>query len=93
MEISHDSEGNEHLKEVRSPVEDRLVKEFLEHYHSMLPADHIKATQRLQVSGIIKRIKDVMDDYRYREAMNSNIYAPTAALYLFEHLSKVIPNH
>ena len=85
--------GEEKLKEVQMPISDQLVKEYIKHFESMMPADHIKATQRLQVSGMIKRIKDIYDDYRFRDKMNDNVFAPTAALYLFEHLHKFIPNH
>ena len=33
------------------------------------------------------------DDYRFRKQIGSNIFAPTAALFLFSHLQKFIPNH
>ena len=85
--------GEETLEEVREPIDDQLVKDFLRHLESMPQVDHISATQRLQVSGIIKRIKDVYDDYWHRDKINNNIYAPTAALYLFQHLHKYVPNH
>jgi hypothetical protein len=43
--IKYDENGKEtSLEEVKTPISDRLVKEFLKHYETMLPADHIKAT-------------------------------------------------
>ena len=42
---------------------------------------------------MIKRAKDLWDDYRHRDQIESNIFAPTAALYMFQHLHKYIPNH
>ena len=71
------------LKEVQTPITDSLVSEFIKHYQSLPEADHIKPTQRLKMSGVIKRIQDIWDDFRFRDKINSNIFAPTAALYLF----------
>ena len=85
--------GVEELEEVREPIEDQVIKEFLMYLESMPDIDHISATQRLQVSGVIKRIKDLYDDFWHRDKLSSNIYAPTAALYMFQHLHKYVPNH
>lgn len=30
---------------------------------------------------------------KYGKQINSNMFVPTAALYLFQHLQKMIPNH
>ena len=93
IQISQDQNGDETLEELREPISDQLVLDFLEHLKTMPPDDHVSATHRLQFSGVIKRIKDVYDDYRYSDKINSNVFAPTAALYLFQHLNKFIPNH
>ena len=59
----------------------------------MPPDDHVSVSTRMRMSGAIKRVKDIWDGYRYRESIQSNIFAPTAAVYLFQHLQKIIPNH
>lgn len=45
------------------------------------------------MTNMIKRVKNFWDDQRHGQAINSNIFAPTAALHLFNHLNKVVPNH
>ena len=59
----------------------------------MPPQDHISAKHKTQFTGVIKRIKDIYDDYRFSTQIQSNVYAPTAALQLFRHLAKVFPRH
>ena len=71
------------IKELKEPVSDKLVLDFLKYLNSMPMEDHISATKKLQLSGVIKRVKDLWDDFRHREDIDSNIFAPTAALYMF----------
>ena len=83
IEISEDKNGIEMLNEVRQDIDDDLVLEFIKHLESMPQKDHIMVNKKMQVSGMIKRMKDFWEDYRHHDAINNNIFAPTAALYMF----------
>ena len=62
-------DGVETLKEFQEPITDPLVKDFLKHLESMPQEDHITAHSKMQISGMIKRMKDMWDDYRYKDQM------------------------
>lgn len=55
--------------------------------------DHITATNRVKSAGVLKRIMDIFNAYKYKEEMTNNIFAPTRTLELFNHLKHHIPNH
>lgn len=55
--------------------------------------DHIAATQKVKISGMLKRMKDMWDAYRFHDEIHSNVFAPTSTLKMFSHLAKLIPNH
>ena len=96
IEISESENGKEVLKELKVPIDehkDPLVHDFVRYLESIPEADHIQATSRLQVSGVIKQMKDMWSEYRYKDSIKSNIFAPTAAIFLFQHLHKIMPNH
>ena len=93
IEISEDKDGNEELNEVREDISDALVKDFIKYLDSMPEKDHIMVNKKMNAGGVIKRLSDFWDDFRHRDKINSNIFAPTAALYMFQHLNKFIPNH
>ena len=57
------------MKEFKEPISDPLVKDFLKYLESMPEDDHITAHSKMQISGIIKRVKDLWDDYRHKEAI------------------------
>jgi hypothetical protein len=67
--------------------------DFLKYLNSMPQGDHISVNNRMQATGVLKQIKDLWSDYRYKDQINSNIFAPTAAIHLFKHLNKIMPNH
>lgn len=84
IQIETNKKGEEiKIEELREPVNDRLVLDFLKYLETMPKEDHISATKKLKVSGIIKRIKDLWDDFRHRDDITSNIFAPTAAIFMF----------
>jgi hypothetical protein len=42
---------------------------------------------------LLKRISDMLAMIRHRESINSNIFAPTAALKMIKHMKQYIPYH
>mmetsp|Transcript_13853 Transcript_13853/g.23626 ORF Transcript_13853/g.23626 Transcript_13853/m.23626 type:complete len:325 (+) Transcript_13853:229-1203(+) len=94
--ISMERDGEtteERLSESRVDISDALTLEFLKLYESMPQLDHIALTHKIKFSGVIKRLKDLIDQVRFKEAMVNNVYAPTATLGLFKHVNRLIPNH
>ena len=70
IEISESDSGKEILKEIQVPindVKDPLVLDFVKYLDSLPDADHIQATSKIQISGMIKQIKDIWSDYRYKD--------------------------
>lgn len=67
IEISEDKNGNEVLNEVREDIDDVLILEFMKHLESMPQKDHIMVNKKMQVAGMIKRIKDFWEDYRHHD--------------------------
>lgn len=55
--------------------------------------DKISAQNKMKVQGYIKRVYDMIYENRFRDQINSNIFAPTSAIYMFQHLNKYINNH
>jgi len=60
--------------------------------------DHISANKRLKSEGMIKLLSDQFGSIFSRSSPNgdsatNNIFAPTAALNLFSHINKVMPQH
>ena len=94
MSMSHDQKGNEALEEILEPIgDDPLITEFLHLLSTLPPPDHVTLTNRMQFGGVVKRLKDMWDDIRYRREIESNIFAPTAAIKLFRQVNEVFPNH
>jgi hypothetical protein len=60
--------------------------------------DHVTANKRLKSQGLLLRLYDGLNSIISRRSKNAqtnhnNIFAPTAALKLFQQLKKVVPNH
>ena len=81
--VTTSEDGSQAISEEKAPITDKLCKEFVRLYESMPPGDHVSAKHKAQFTGIIKRLKDIYDDYRFADQIDSNVYAPTAALDLF----------
>lgn len=56
--------------------------------------DHIAANKVLKHDGFFKRVQDMFRLYNDKEkVIQSNIFAPTAALRLINHIAEHIPDH
>ena len=55
--------------------------------------DHVQANKLLKQEGFFKRVADLISSIKYKETMTNNIFAPTRALQMIQHLNDYIPNH
>ena len=55
--------------------------------------DHISANKVIKTEGIFKRLQTLFQSVKYKESMTDNIFAPTGALRLFQHLKEYIHDH
>ena len=61
--------------------------EFIDLYNSTPRRDHISANKALKTEGFFKRLQDMLRIYKHRDEMINNIFAPTAAIKLLNHIN------
>lgn len=80
-------------------LKDPLINLFLQIWNNMPEMDHITANKRLKSQGILKRLADGLFSISGRGGSQSkdtnenNVFAPTAALCLFQQIQKIAPKH
>lgn len=62
-------------------------------YEAMPAKDHITTSKILKQEGIFKRLQSMFRIMRYQDQMIKNIFAPTSALQMIQHIAKYIPDH
>jgi len=71
-------------------LNDPLINLFLEVWNTVPEMDHITANKRLKSQGILKRLVDGLSSLTKKnssqDTLENNIFAPTAALCLFQQL-------
>jgi len=71
-------------------LNDPLINLFLEVWNTLPEMDHIAANKRLKSQGILKRLVDGLSSLTKKnnsqDTLENNIFAPTAALCLFQQL-------
>jgi len=93
VRIQKNSDGSETLEDYNEEISDPLCKMFADLYLSLPEKDHVSATRVLQREGVFKRLQDSLSSWRHKEAMTSNVFAPTGALEVIQHLKQVVPDH
>lgn len=88
-----DELGNEILEEEREPIKDQICKLFLQLWDSMANNDQVTANKRLKSEGLFKRIADIISFAKNKDNINSNIFVPSRALQLIQHLKEHIQDH
>ncbi len=78
-------------------LNDPLINLFLEVWNTLPEMDHITANKRLKSQGILKRLVDGLSSLTKKsssqDTLENNIFAPTAALCLFQQIQKIAPKH
>jgi hypothetical protein len=55
--------------------------------------DHVQANKKIKSEGLIKRIIDVFAMAKYKDTITNNIFAPTKAMEMINHIKDQIPDH
>ena len=99
IEIKGQGESEELIEHIVpvSEVKDPEIQLFLKLLNTQPEEDSVSVTKRLNSQGLIKRLIDNLPSFSSNknspDTQENNIFAPTAALKLFQKVKQIAPNH